>query len=532
MLGCRVPTSGTTATGKTAIAPLRLLIVLRAQPLVLALLALAIVALRAHTWDEPFETDITGAAVIGQALLDGRLLYSDLWDHKPPALHVTHAAAIWIAGFGPWSIYTIGVTVSVITLLGVHAAAAALVSPTAGLWAAAFWTLLQGDAWLQANQPNAEVYVNACLVWAFALLLRARGDSTAGRFLVIGALVALGSLYKQVIVAPAGALLLGHALQPPEGRSRRQALIDVVLVAAVVGAAWTAVIGYFTIAGRLADFWGAVVDYNGFYVQRFGPMHRIVLEAFGLPRLFAPVLAAVAPAAALAAAGTVLGLLLPPRRGWTLFALLAAATPLAVGLHGQFVAHYYQLWLPTLAVGAGGGVALLGGLARVGRSWAAVIGVAGLVLVAIAQAPVYALPAEDWSVIKYGPLFVEERRVAREIDTLLAPGETFYVWGSELGLHFWTRRPLPSGVSSVWPITLGPQRHALRARLLADLVRERPELVVRAKWTHRIIGQFDVLDWIEANYRTLPDTDPPRAFTLHVRRDGRLDRRLRAHERG
>jgi hypothetical protein len=52
-----------------------------------------LVLLRLHTYDEPLERDITTYAVIGHELLGGKALYTELWDHKPPAIYVTYAAA-------------------------------------------------------------------------------------------------------------------------------------------------------------------------------------------------------------------------------------------------------------------------------------------------------------------------------------------------------------------------------------------------------------------------------------------------------
>jgi hypothetical protein len=63
--------------------------------------ALVLVAAHLHTYDEPLQTDITGAAVIGHEVLAGRALYADMWDHKPPTLHLTHAAASRLVGYGP-----------------------------------------------------------------------------------------------------------------------------------------------------------------------------------------------------------------------------------------------------------------------------------------------------------------------------------------------------------------------------------------------------------------------------------------------
>jgi hypothetical protein len=183
----------------------------------LALLALAllIAVARLHTYDEPLELDITVAAVIGNELLAGRQLYTDLWDHKPPALHITHALAILLVGYGSGAIYLLNVGAAVVTLLGVYAAASAVAGAVAGLWGATFWTLVSGDVGLQANQPNAEVFVNACVVWAFAFLIRVDQGARGRRFLAIGALFALGSLYKPVVVAPAAVLATAHLVAPP-----------------------------------------------------------------------------------------------------------------------------------------------------------------------------------------------------------------------------------------------------------------------------------------------------------------------------
>ena len=126
---------------------------------VLVVLAATLVAARLHTYDEPLQTDITGAAVIGHELLAGRALYADMWDHKPPALHLTHAVAIALVGYGPGAIFLLNITAGIVTLLGVYAAGAALGSVSAGLWAAAFWTAISGDIWMHGNQPNTEAFI-------------------------------------------------------------------------------------------------------------------------------------------------------------------------------------------------------------------------------------------------------------------------------------------------------------------------------------------------------------------------------------
>jgi hypothetical protein len=101
---------------------LRLLFILA----VLISLSLVIALQRWHTYNEPLEHDLTLYAVFGHELLNGRPLYSDLWDNKPPGIFVTYAAAEKIAGYGPGAIYLLGVLGAIVTMLGLYAAGSAL----------------------------------------------------------------------------------------------------------------------------------------------------------------------------------------------------------------------------------------------------------------------------------------------------------------------------------------------------------------------------------------------------------------------
>ena len=493
----------------------------------LVLLGALLVLARFHTYHEPFETDITAASVIAHEMLEGRALYADIWDHKPPALALTHMAAIALAGWGPGAIFLLNLAASLATLGGVYAAGAAIGPASAGLWAATFWTVLSGDLWLQGNQPNAEAFINACLVWAFALLVRTQGASGGGRFVAIGALVAWASLYKQVALVPALLVVLVHIAWPPAGRSRVRAAADAALAGGVVVLAWGATLAYFTAVGRLAAFWDAVVVYNRHYAAGAGGPLGHLLLAFQPAQLFSTWLRSTPPLAVLVALGMLLGLPGAHRRQWSLFAALALATPIAIGLPGAFAPHYYQLWLPPLVVGGGWATHALARVLRGRPAWLPHAAAGGALVLLIAyQAPLYLFPPDDWSLIKYGPIFVEERQLARELDTLLLPGETFYLWGSELGLYFWTRRPPVCGPCFVWPVSTGPLALSLTDRVLRDLARKPPELFIVANWTWQWLKiRHPVIDWGVANYRPMPGGHQRGPFSLYVRRGGTLEER-------
>lgn len=177
-----------------------------------------IVFARFHTYDEPVEHDITTAAVIANEIREGRAYYSDLWEIKPPGWFAGHVIAQTLFGYGPGSLFALNVGLAVITLFGVYlAASSGAGSRIAGLWGAVFWTLTSGDLNLQANQSNTEAFMNPPLIWAFALLLRARSEkgSYILRTLLIAVLLALPTFCKPQSVFYAVLLCIAHVIYPP-----------------------------------------------------------------------------------------------------------------------------------------------------------------------------------------------------------------------------------------------------------------------------------------------------------------------------
>jgi len=488
-------------------------------------LGLVIAVVRLHTYDEPLERDLTSYAVIAHELLGGRPLYSDLWDHKPPAIHATYAIGELLAGYGPASVYLLGVIAAVLTLVGVYHAAAG-VGVAGGLWAASLWTAVSSDLWFQANQPNTEVFINACLIWAFALMMRLEGRAAGlGRFAVIGLLFALASLYKQVALAPAAALLVAHGAFPPAATSRRRAVADVVLASGVIAAAWGAVLGYFAATGRLSAFVDAVFAYNRAYA---GSLSTNLARGLH-PSLLVPTsLAIVLPLAVLTIGGALIALrAAESRRIGVLFLALLGGAYVAIALPRFFHAHYYQLWLPPLTAGAGWAIGFATRRAAWRYAWLPhALAAALVILVIVNEAPAYRFTPEDWSRIKYkSEIFIFSKELGHELDMLLAPGETFYQWGNESGLYFASRRSPPTGTFFVFPLVVGPLADDLSARVVADLTRAQPELVVALQIAFRPEFSHPVLDWLRLRYR--PIHDPERGpFLLLVRRGGRLEARL------
>ncbi len=493
---------------------------------VLVVLLCAVSLARLRTYEEPLDLDITTYAVIGHEMLAGRDLYSDLWDHKPPLIHLAYAAAEVLAGYGLQEVYLLGVLAAAATLLGVFTAARrGGASTSMALWAAAIWAAVSGDMSMQANQPNTEVFLNACLVWALAVLLALDGGREDRRRLVsAGSLFALASLFKPVAVAVAAALALAHVLWPPGGKTTRvRALLQTAGLAIPGAVAWLAAAVWFGLSGRFGAFASAVFAYNGWYA---GSPAENLLHALAPPHLAVPAMSAVQPLVIVAALA-LLAMRVPGHGRTAGFACAyAVGTWAAIVLPGKAFPHYYQLWLPLLALTAVWGLGALQDAA----SPAGTLIVRGapaflVVVLVLAQAPSYIFLGDGGPQRVAGTRPTLPRDQASAINALLAPPETFYLWGAQTGLYFSTRRHPPTGVFYNLPLLAGPLREQLSARVLRDLRVRRPELVLIPRGA-RLPPHQPVLEWIAAEYSPIPASGARTGALFMTKIGGALESRL------
>ena len=507
--------------------------------LILVILSSFIAIMRLHTYEEPVERDIGNHAVIGHEILHGRKLYSDLWDSKPPAIFVTYAVADAVVGYGPGSVYFIGVLFAIITLLGAYWVGSAYGGLGGGLWAAAFWTFICSDLWLWANQPNTEVGMNACLVWAFALIVRADIKKLQPwRWLAIGGLFAVATLYKPVAITFAALISFFYLLVNIRHKSDRKiAFLQICLVAAAGAAIWGAVFGYFAATERFTVFYDTIFRYGKWYTRSRGTsMLENILKGFGSEQLF-PLrhMRSTIPLVIFTAAGIILGLWNGSRRNWLLLLGFVIASPFAVALPGRFYGHYYQLWLGPLVVGTGWALSTLGPKGKPGMIFARnIVGAVGLIILLSLVLPQYKFSADEWSARKQGPQYIYSKQVAKEVDKLLEPNETFYVLGITPEMYFWAKRRPPTGVIWSTDMSDNPLAEEHTERAIEDLNREMPEILVFNLLYHQLPIDHAMIKWVQERYIPLPG-NPDRGlykkkflFYICIRRDGRLANRLGA----
>ncbi len=492
-------------------------------PLLILLGLSALIGLqRLYTWREPLEMDLSLYAVVGHEFLAGRSFYSDLCDNKPPAIFITYAAAEWLAGYGPTAIYLLGTIAAIITLLGIYWVGYSLSgSIGTGLWAALFWTAICSDLLLQANQPNTEVFINACVIWAFALLLKSDyRHPWLWRYVIIGSLLAIASLYKTVVIGIAAALggvLL--AFPPGDPQDRRLARKQVWVMAAVGGAAWALVFVYFAAVGHVKDFYEIVFTFNRYYAGNI--IKNLVIGLFrfrGVLTLLVPFIYTICIWAVLTKPKEL-------RRPWLLLLGLIIGSHIAVALPGKWYPHYYQYWLPVLAVTAAWTIEELWRLAKRYSLWVKCsAGSIILIFMVAHEFPNYKISPEEWSRKKYEINFVETKEMGEEIRRILKPGETFYEWGVGSGLYYYSRLSPPSGVLFYYHLYGWPYSATMVNRVVKDLEKAQPELFLIPEWLlPEIIFPNPVLSWFSKRYRPF---SVQRSFILFARRGGQLESRL------
>jgi len=491
-------------------------------------LCLLVALARLHTYHEPTDRDLGGYAVIAHEMLNGKRIFEGvLVDQKPPGIHTTYAIAEMIAGYGRNEIYLLGVSAAMATLIGFYFAGKNIAgSRGAGLWAALFWTVTCSDLWLEANQPNSEVFINAWTVFGILILLgRSQRMAPWLKPVLAGVCFALASFYKHVVVVIPFFMGLAYILFPPAGRTRRQAFYDIAIIGMVGVLAWVGLFSYFGITGRFKGLYDGLVVVN---VQYSGDKGSNLVRATSFSRLFPEAIYGLLPLGLLSMGGICTAIYQRKFFPWCVFAGLAVGTGLAVALPGKFFPHYYQLWYPFLILGSAltaNRIMQSGSRFKLAR----LIPMFALIALLANEVPPYFHSAREWSEIKYGPIFVQTDQLANDIRKWIKPGETMFQLGEEPQLYFDTGLRPTSTICIYGVFTGGPLSVYYSQRTCNDLFLHPPDLLVMDKWSYLTFPKDSPLWlWIHAKYALSPSGSDRGMLIVCVRQGSDLQKRLAA----
>jgi hypothetical protein len=481
----------------------------RASWVAFSVLTLWIIGVRWHLRFEPLERDISTYAVIGRELLAGRPLYSDLWDHKPPAIHVLFAAATAVVGPGVPAVLLVNCGLSVAILGGLMVAGRHVAGFRGALLGGGLWALAGMDLGLQANQPNVELPMNLCVTWALVLSL---GDSTRLTGRTGGVVTGLAILLKPVSAAQFGSLAVIEYWE--RAVKRKEKLVSCVTDQWIATIVLTviAVMAWCVARAGIRPVWDAVIEFNLAYAT--GTLVGNILFLRDLSAHL-PVLTIVV--FGLLAAPAIVGLLTIDRRKSLRITAIVVGTGIAVAAPGRFYPHYYQLFLPSLIVAAAAGLAY--GLKRSTAWRAGAVGI--LLMLALIEVSSLRLDPNEWSRRKYAEVFLDEHRVAAQLKKVLEPGEPFWQFGTMPGLYLLTGTVPASGVLYDGPLR---QSSPIRDQVAAKVVTELTESAPRWILIRRDRDDRGVTEWLDENYQPSDAVIPVHRFSLWTRRDRQTPR--------
>jgi hypothetical protein len=493
---------------ETAVRP-RVLAKVLIPIVVIATLAGLIAAERYVVPSIPINVDPAYYAVVSHELLNGESLYSDIWDHKPPAPFIIYGAAELLFGYGTHTlvilhfILTFGLLI-LFFLVGRCGPGGNLT----GYLAAALWALVSGSIGLEGRDPNTEIMMNACLMGAFLLFVSSSSSSLSrARSMAVGSLFLFATMFKPVVVAAAVLICIAHVALSSE---RRAAFRDVAVIGSVGILGWAATFGYFAATGRGRIFYDSMISFNHNYSGSI------------IQNLIAPLLAnaellidVVAPLAVFGSVGFLFILWFDRRMAAFVLAFVAAGW-FSIAAPGRFSVHYYQLWLPPLIVAASWGIGVL--FTQKKKPLTAAGALASFILLASlvdVQVPSYREIYNGKHVPVVEKLAYSDR-ATRVINSKLEAGETFFLWGITTNLYLLTDRRPPALIIFDSHLEPGPLYAALSERVRSDLERNRPEMLVVEQ------GRPAPPEWITSGYLSEPLFIDRDSYAIYARRDGRL----------
>jgi 4-amino-4-deoxy-L-arabinose transferase-like glycosyltransferase len=234
---------------------------------------LALVILRLPSFMEPhWYTDEAGYLNVARQLLQGKVLYAQTWNNKPPGMLWTIALEFKLFGTSEVGLHLLTLATGIITIGAIVWAGVRLYTPRRAMVAGLLAAIVLGSPLLDAELALPESLMIAPLSWAGAILLVRilQGDVRTGAGgaprrvprwpIAVGVLMALAISYQQTAIAESSAFFLAMLLAPR--LLRRDAFIFLTTAGAITLAWLSAAVltaGLGTVAFALAGFY---VDYT------------------------------------------------------------------------------------------------------------------------------------------------------------------------------------------------------------------------------------------------------------------------------
>ena len=471
----------------------------------LALVLLAIAAIRARLLGVPLERDEGEYAYIGSLLLHGVAPWAEAWNMKLPGIYAVYALLIGVGGPSASAIHAGLLVANTWNALACALLARRWLGDGAALVAGAAYAAMSVSTSVLGLWSHAEPFALVLALAGLLLAVDARGGAA-----LAGAGVLLGAAFvvKQnaAPLSAFGAAWVAWRELRSEPRATGRSARRLALFAAAVALPFAATAGALLLAGVFPRFWFWTVTYAASYGGQQSARQGLAELADRVPAL----LRAQGVWWLLAAIGASAPLWKPELRASAPFALgLLAAGIASASLGFYYRPQYFVLLLPALALLAGAGAEAIAPRATRAHAYAcAGLALAGLVTpIGVESGLLLRATPERVSRAVFGQNpFPEAVVLARRIAAETAPDARIAVIGSEPEIYFYSGRRAATGYVYTYPL-MEPQPYARRMQeeMIRELDSARPELLVfvnvPTSWLARPDSPQLLFEWVERTAR-------------------------------
>jgi len=428
-----------------------------------AMIVLLTIAVRIPLLDIPLERDEGEYAYIGWRLDHHELPYRDWINQKPPAVFWVYNAAQSLPVNPVAAIHLMALIFSSLSACALFLLARRFMSLFWALLAAAAFVFLSADPLIQGTAANTEIFMLLPLILSVLAFLKAAANDRH-RILyatLSGASTGIAVAFKQVAVVN---WVLPIVLLPvfvgPENRVRRTLSFAGWSSIGFAGI-WASIAGYFAWNHALGDMVYNVFTHNLEYMNSLSSSARLSMLK-GTTAVLARTEALVW---ILSAVGFVA--LWRSQRSKSLLFLIGwlFASVVGVSASGYYFPHYFQQFLPVLALASAFAAAYLSGA----RFWAGlpgwsrkgVLGMSVVILPAITLYPFLFkyTPTESVRKIYPGNPFAEMPELAKRVSELTSDTDKVFIFGSEPEVLFYAQRVSATRYIFLFPL-YGPYQDA------------------------------------------------------------------------
>jgi 4-amino-4-deoxy-L-arabinose transferase-like glycosyltransferase len=453
---------------------------------VLGALVLFVLMVRVNLLSVPFERDEGGFAYIAYQMIEGKQLYVDLYEIKPPLLYMTYALFITIFGHSVEGIHTGLLLFDVAYIILLFFFARSFFDKTVALVASFAFAILSLSPNLLGFAAHATHFAILPGLGGIMLLMKALEEDNKKLFFWAGLAFGAAFLYKQQVIhfmLFGGVYTIIDFARKKPSNWKNWFISEVILVLGSV-LPYALVVLFMIITGRFDDFW----FYTFTWPSEFATSSETGASWYIFDLQIKNVMTNQEWLWYLAPAGLVALFVVETKNQWRIFAglfTLFMSLSVATGFH--FYQHYFVVLIPAIALLNGFFVRNVGLLVNkfLKVNWGIVF---PLALFALAWSQIiqhdssyFFAPDSDKILHKaYGTNpFVESPIIGEFIQANSQPTDQLVIACSEPQIGFYAQRQSVTGHAFTYPLVdNGSYMQQLQDEFIEDITTKQPEISV------------------------------------------------------